>query len=90
MVVFLFLMGAAWLFDLYHSDTVQDIAETEQESQTDQSVIYICSPIANMSLKAPTPKVLFKKSVQLNVNRHLIFYHSVRAFHVLKIGRAHV
>jgi hypothetical protein len=83
-VLFLFLLGTAWLFDLYHSDDIQHIVETEQESQTDQSVTYICSPIASISLKAPTPRVLLKKSVQLNINRHLMFHHSVRAFHVLK------
>jgi hypothetical protein len=83
-VLFLLLLGTAWLFDLYHSDDIQHIVETEQESQTDQSVTYICSPIASISLKAPTPRVLLKKSVQLNINRHLMFHHSVRAFHVLK------
>jgi len=83
-VLFLLLMGTALLFDLCHSGDVQNVIETEQENQADQSVIYFCSPIANISLKAPTPKVLLKKSVQLTINRHLMFHHSVRAFHILK------
>lgn len=83
-VLFVLIMGGAWIFDIYHIESTQFSVETNQDSQADQARLYYCTPMASLNLKAPLQKVLLKKSIQFNVAQHLMLHHSSRAFHILK------
>lgn len=84
LALFLFMMGAASLFDVYHDDKSEFIVETESQNQSDQVVLYICNPSANLTLKAPGQRILLKNLPQAENARYIRQHHSLRTFHILK------
>lgn len=81
---FLFLMGTAFLFDLYHEDKTTYTAETAPDSQADQTFIYFCNPTATISLKAPLQKVVIKSLQPFSMARFLTNFHSLKTCFILK------
>jgi hypothetical protein len=84
LALFLFLMGTAYLFDVYHDDRQEFRIETETRNHPEQVMVYFCNPLTNITLKAPGQKVSFRSLLQTDRSRFITLLHSLRAFHLLK------
>lgn len=83
--LFLFILGIAYVFDLYKNDNQVFKVVSNADGQTrQQAATYFCNPVAVFSLKAPAQKVLQNKFLQFSMVKCLMNLHSIRAFHLLK------
>lgn len=83
--IFLGIMAVACLYDYHHEAKViiPVPVESGQDQKAEQTLLYVCNPVASVSLKAPVQKGQLKRLEQ-NITERLMLLHSARVFHMLK------